>query len=184
MPIDKETLEKFNYNKIFIETGTSNGSGLQEAYDAGFEKLISIEFYPEKYANCVKRFKGKDNVTLLCGDSGELLCEALEDVVERVTFWLDSHYSGSGKYHTKPLADTCPILRELECIKNHNVVNHTILIDDIRIFRKPIALWNNISEAHIINKLKEINHNYNLYYVDGVSTKEVFKNDVLVAEIK
>lgn len=183
MPINKEALTKFTYNKVFVETGTSNGVGLEAAYDAGFELLFSIEFYKYKYKNCKNKFKDKNNVVLMCGDSGELIKEILNDINQPITFWLDSHYSGPGKYNTKPLADKCPILRELECIKNHHIKTHTILIDDIRIFRKSIDLWNNISEGDILKALKEINKEYNFYYIDGVSTEQVFSNDILVAEV-
>ena len=52
MPATAEQLSKYNGNKIFIETGSLTGDGIQRALDAGYEKVISIE--------CHMKFPRKD----------------------------------------------------------------------------------------------------------------------------
>lgn len=42
MPATVEQLLKYNNNKIFIETGSLIGDGIQRALDAEYEKVISI----------------------------------------------------------------------------------------------------------------------------------------------
>lgn len=53
----------------------------------------------------------------------------LDNINERITFWLDGYYSccdtALGKYWS-------PLIQELEHIKNHSIKNHIILIDDMQ----------------------------------------------------
>lgn len=63
-----------------------------------------------------------------------------------------------------------PLINELESIKNHKVKGHTILIDDVRMLTRPE--WNNIGLESIINKIKEIDENYEIYFVDSVNGKK------------
>lgn len=175
MPISKEQLEKFNYNNIFIETGTGGGLGTLEAVKAGFMTIHTIEAHPEKYKLAGGRLLEYDFVTMYMGDSGIILKEILESIDEPITFWLDSHIS-SDKFFSKMKSNPCPLLEELDAINNHHIKTHTILIDDIRGFRKGIPIWNSITLNQII---KKISPDYNIYYINGFT-----ENDILVAEIK
>ena len=172
MPILSKQLKKFNYNNIFIETGTGGGIGTLTAVEAGFKSIYTIEFYDTRREIAEERLKDYDFVKMYRGDSGAILKEILTDINEPITFWLDAHYSGG----IGPLADTCPILKELDIIRNHYIKNHTILIDDIRCFRKGIKKWNSITLEQIISKIDPI---YDIYYIDGYT-----ENDILVAEAK
>ena len=151
-------------NPVFIETGSYMGIGIQAAIDAGFEKIISIEKSEKYYDLCVEKFKVYPNVMLWFGDSVKWLPIALEGIFKPCTFWLDAHYSG-GDTAQGPI----PILKELELIKNHHIKGHTILIDDMRLFRKG---WEHVSESDILNSLK----GYDISYEYGVA-----ENDILVA---
>ena len=175
MPISKEQLENYNYNNIFIETGTGGGLGTLEAVKAGFKIIHTIEANSKKYKLAGSRLSKYDFITMHSGDSGILLKGILKNINEPVTFWLDSHIS-SGKSFSKMKTNPCPLLEELDAINNHHIKNHTILIDDIRGFRKGIPIWNSITLNQILNK---ISPDYNIYYIDGFT-----ENDILVAEVE
>ena len=52
MPSKKEIFQKY-INNYFIETGSYLGDGIQQAIDAGFKNIISIEL-SDKYFNICK----------------------------------------------------------------------------------------------------------------------------------
>ena len=92
MPATIEQLSKYNNNKIFIETGSLIGDGIQRALDAGYEKVISIECHPGYYETSKERFKDNDKVEVILGDSSKDLYDIIKDIKEPITFWLDAHY--------------------------------------------------------------------------------------------
>ncbi len=161
-------------NRYFIETGSFLGDGVQMALEAGFEQIYSIELAPHYYQHCCSRFASYPNVTILQGNSTTVLPELLKHIDSPATFWLDGHYScgiNSGKGDTN-----CPILAELENIRQHPIKTHTILIDDIRLFGT--IHFDFIALKEVIGKILTINPNYKICFEDGV-----VPNDVLVAYI-
>jgi hypothetical protein len=72
----------------------------------------------------------------------------------------------------------CPLIEELEQIKQHPVKNHIILIDDIHCC--DTVLFDFMSREKLIDKIHEINPNYEIRYVDGGDAGE-YKNNVMVA---
>lgn len=161
-------------NRIFIETGSQYGDGIQKALNAGYEKVYSIELSPTFYNHCVKRFKGNKNVKIILGDSSKELPKLLTEINEPVTFWLDGHYS----WKNTARGDTnTPILNELDTIKNHHIKDHTILIDDVRQFGT--VEFDFISLDEIKEKILEINSKYSITFENGH-----ISNDVLVAKTK
>ena len=52
MPSNVDNFKRFK-NELFIETGSFYGEGIQQAIDAGFENIISIELSPK---DCFWRF--------------------------------------------------------------------------------------------------------------------------------
>jgi hypothetical protein len=115
--------------RTFIETGTYFGLMLQACL-GHFDRLISVEIEPHFYRRAQSVFRRQANVTLLHGDSAELLPEILGTIQCPCVFWLDAHYSGG---MTGRSALETPIRRELETILNHSC-RHTILIDDANCF--------------------------------------------------
>jgi hypothetical protein len=115
--------------RVFVETGTYYGFMLQ-ACSGLFDRLVSIEIEPHFYRRAQRIFNRHSNVTLLHGDSTELLPEFLATIRCPCLFWLDAHYSGglTGKADIET-----PIRRELEAILDHSH-RHTILIDDASSF--------------------------------------------------
>lgn len=161
-------------NTVFIETGSFQGDSIQDALEAGFSKIYSIELFPQWYYHCAKRFKDNAQVNLFLGDSAEVLEVVLTQVYEPATIWLDGHYSGPGtalgKTHT-------PLLSELKALQKHPIKTHTILIDDIRQLGSPELDF--IEKEELIAEILKVNPLYEISYDEGV-----IPGDVLVAQIK
>ena len=160
-------------NEYFIETGTYIGDGIQNAIDAGFKNIYSIELSEYYYRISYERFKNNPNVHVFWGDSSEILGLILQTINAPVTFWLDGHWSGGG---TACGSERTPILKELAIIKEHHIKNHTILLDDIRCCGTPD--FDSISLEEIVRSVLQINPRYKISFEDGHIPK-----DVLVAKI-
>ncbi len=166
-------------NKYFIETGTANGEGVQQAIECGFDAIYSIEVNVDVYTKACKRFMLVPNVILIPGDSGMVLSDAIAHIKEPITFWLDAHWS-TGECDLGPGVDKCPILRDIAAIGEHPIKNHTILIDDIRYFRSGgLPQWNQIKLGDIMDQILEVNPLYRIDFADGFMA-----NDVLVATVQ
>jgi hypothetical protein len=172
MPIQKTILDKY-INDVFVETGTEFGDTVQIALDCGFKKIFSIELNPEKVKLCKDRFKleiEQGRVEIFEGDVIDWFPEVVSKISKTTTFWLDAHWDDGpvGKYK-------CPLPFELDTILNSGKKNHTILIDDRRIFGG--GNWGGgISEDSLKEQLKTINDDYVITTDDGF-----IPNDVLVA---
>ena len=77
------------------------------------------------------RFAAAPHITILEGNSGELLRRAIASLTEPALFWLDGHYSGS---ITARGGQASPITDEIEAILAHPAGGHVVLIDDARYF--------------------------------------------------
>lgn len=160
-------------NKYFIETGSLYGNGIQKAFDAGYQKIYSIELAPHYFEHCCKRFANYPNVQVVCGDSSIVLSQLLKSIDAPATFWLDGHFSNDDTARGK---SNTPLLMELEHIQKHPIKTHTILINDIRYFGTSTLDF--ITLEDVIKKIREINPNYKISFENGYCT-----NDVLVAHI-
>lgn len=169
----RNNLFKKYMNPVFIETGSYVGNGIQEALDANFNEIYSIELSDKYFYMCYQRFRNNKNVHLVKGDSSEVLYDVIKNINENITFWLDGHYSQGDTALGKVWS---PLMMELETIKKHEIKTHTIIIDDLRCWK--ISPQYNFCVDDIIKKLYEINNNYKLIYEEGY-----IKNDILVAKI-
>tara|TARA_R110000868_G_scaffold406398_1_gene686772 strand:+ start:3941 stop:4426 length:486 start_codon:yes stop_codon:yes gene_type:complete len=133
--------------KSFIETGTNGGQGCQLAVNCGFEDVRSVELIPELYELAKANLTSTPNIKLYLGKSEECIPLMLEDINHQCTFWLDGH----SDYN-------CPVMRELEAIKQHHVKNHFILIDDVNMFGTPIH--ENITVDEMKDFILTINDKY------------------------
>lgn len=173
MPSNTENFKKHKTD-LFIETGSFVGNGIQQALDAGYEKVISIELSDKYFEHSKNRFVSDPRVTIVQGDSYKVLPEILEGIDIKATFWLDGHHScgdtALGDYWA-------PLIQELDAIKDHKIKEHTIMIDDMR-------CWENFNPVHgfskenIYKKLEEINPAYKFEFLDGCE-----ENDILVAYV-
>jgi len=115
---------------VLVETGTYKGEMIAALHDL-FEKVYSIEL-SEKYARRARvYFRTRKNVTILDGDSGEIIGELLKEIDQPALFWLDGHWSADETARGKK---STPIMEELDHILRGKGLRHVILIDDARAF--------------------------------------------------
>lgn len=116
---------------VFIETGTYLGHMLNAVKEA-FPEIYSIELGKELFERVQKEFAQVKHITILHGDSGEILGQILDRIQKPCLFWLDGHFSEG--ITARGAADT-PIKSELTQILKHPMARrHVILIDDARLF--------------------------------------------------
>ena len=138
--VKRSTLNKFReeFNlKILIETGTFMGETV-EYFKNDFSHIYSIELSIDLANQAKEKFLNDDHISIIQGDSGEILKGLLAKIDQPVLFWLDGHYSSEfwvGDVFIKTArtnVDT-PIVEELKTILEHPF-DHVILIDDARMF--------------------------------------------------
>jgi hypothetical protein len=151
---------------IFVETGTNIGAGVQTALDCGFDKIISIEVIDILHQKSKERFQNNNKVELIFGNSREKLLPTIKHLKNKILFWLDGH-----EYYDIPLVE------ELLQIKSLERNDHTILIDDVRMFNTED--WGGFSKEKTIELIFSINPNYKIYYLDTYMGKD----DILMASI-
>lgn len=182
MPSHYNIFKKY-INNNFIETGTFKGEGVDVALSVGFKFVDSIEIFEEFYIKAKKKFLNNENVKIHLGSSESKLWEVISTKNEKLTFWLDAHYSGPisdpfQETHIKtgtPMSNLkTPLLIELEIISNHPIKNHIIMIDDMRCCGT--EYFNFISRSQIEESIYKINNNYKIIYEDSWE-----KKDILVA---
>ena len=125
----KEYAERFGL-RIFVETGTLYGDMLS-AVESFFDEIYSIELGQELFERARKRFARKGHITILQGDSADVLPALLARIKRPCLFWLDGHWSAG---ITARGAKNTPIREEICHILPHSVRGHVILIDDARCF--------------------------------------------------
>jgi|SRR5210317_346556 hypothetical protein len=172
---------KFDFKKYltdnFIESGTYKGDGVIRAIKAGFKNLYSVEIHEPNYNNSRNRInnfikKNKLDISfpnIYLGDCVQVFPKIMTEINSKSTFWLDGH-AAKKWYGAK--SSNCPLLEELEIIKNHHIKNHIIMIDDLRIIRNEAWGEKDISEEILIEKIKTINSDYKFSYEDGHVEKD------------
>lgn len=134
--------------RTFVETGTYLGTMVDATKDT-FSRILSIELDQALYERAAKRFARYANVSILLGDSGDVLQDVLATVTVPCLFWLDAHFSGG--ITVRGNLDT-PVLQELEHMLTHKVAEHVVLIDD--------ADWLDF-HAHVsIDQLRDLVQSY------------------------
>lgn len=113
-----------------VETGTYLGD-MVTAVKNNFSCVWSIEIEPALYEKARQKFAGIRHITVLLGDSGEVLKDLVPQLDEGTLFWLDAHFSGGV---TGRGALDSPILQELVTIFDARLERMAILIDDARLF--------------------------------------------------
>ena len=171
-------LKTFGKGNTFIETGSLAGSTLDLAKSFEFTNIIGIELHPDWVLHCINKFKTDSDITILAGESPDVLRELCPTLTEQATFWLDAHASGSslpgGKY------GGCPLVQELEAINLSPYKDHVLFIDDVRLFNT--SEWDFLPKEKVIEAIYNINPNYKLSYINGMEDG-TFPNDILVVTI-
>ena len=171
-------LKTFGKGNNFVETGSLAGWTLALAKEFGFTNIYGIELHPDWVTYCTDRFKDDNTIKILSGESPDVLRELCPTLTEQTTFWLDAHASGpdlpGGKY------GGCPLVHELEAINLSPNKDHTIFVDDVRLFGS--NEWDFLEKEKVIQAIYNINPNYKLSYIDGLEDG-TFPNDILVATV-
>ena len=171
-------------NRVFVESGSYRGDGIQLAIDAGFKDIYSIDIDETNTKYCMDRFgmRGSNSMGFTEGhlivvatkDSARDLQSIIETESEPITFWLDAHAQHLEDEPEFP--NPYPLLKELEQIGRHPIKRHTIMIDDILHLTHPdITGW---TRETIEEALLKINPDYRLsYYANPV------RDNILIAHI-
>jgi hypothetical protein len=113
-----------------VETGTFLGE-MVDALSDHFRHYVSIELSEQLAKKAQNRFKHRENVEIIRGDSSVVLPEVLSKLDERAIFFLDGHYSGG--ITAKSDIET-PVMDEIRWILSHRISGHILVIDDARLF--------------------------------------------------
>jgi hypothetical protein len=163
-----QSLEKYDNGDTFIETGTYKGDTVKLALSRGYKLIHTIELDEELYKNAVEMFKDEPRVKVWQGDSIDRLKEIVPTIEGPATFWLDAHASGTlvgGK------SGPAPVLDELDIIAEHPCKEHTIFIDDCRLF--DTGEWAFVKKVDAVKKIDQINPEYDIIYLDGHIREDV-----------
>lgn len=114
---------------VLVETGTYRGDMVKTVRHS-FRRIYSIELDHELWQDARERFSGDEHIQIIRGDSGKVLPQVLDQIDEAALFWLDAH-AMTGHARADLLA---PVEEELNCILNHPIGDHVVLIDDARLF--------------------------------------------------
>jgi hypothetical protein len=149
------------HHDVFIESGTSYGNTVKNAKNI-FNEVYSIECDENLYQRAQQQFSNDSNVHLYHGDSGKKIGEILSSVQgKKLMFWLDGHYSGFGQ---KPESNT-PIIQELIAIKNSDINDAVILIDDICCYKPTTKNIPEIAQGYpSVDELRELLYDINPAY--------------------
>jgi len=113
--------------RVLVETGTYYGE-MVSAMRRHVERIYSIELDPQLARRAAAKFARSSRVTILQGDSGQLMPELLRTVAEPALFWLDAGYYGWAGLQ----GDRQRLTTELDSILRDHRFRHVILMDDAR----------------------------------------------------
>jgi hypothetical protein len=147
-------------NEYFVETGTFRGDGIARALRDGFKHIISLDIDAQYVEEARIHFKDYENVRIYCGDSATHLWPLIKSIDKPITFWLDGH-----NIYPTPNTKNCPLLEELDQIKNHPIKTHTLIIDDMHCLNT--LYFDYLTRESLLKKILEINPNYKITYMVG-----------------
>ena len=116
--------------RVFVETGTFFGDMLA-ALREDFDTLTTIELDFALAEKAKERFRNDPKIKVVQGNSGEELPEVMAHLDQPALFWLDGHFSGG--VTAKADVDT-PVVTELTNLFAAPPLQHSVLIDDARLF--------------------------------------------------
>jgi hypothetical protein len=129
--------EKFEIEE-FVETGTYKGHTSIWA-SKNFNSVKTIENSQIIFDKYSKKLTGYQNIERLFGNSADVI-KKVANKSKIQLFWLDAHWCGGDTFGTE---DECPLIEELETIKEMAHPESIILIDDARLFMAPPPLPHN-----------------------------------------
>lgn len=177
MPSSLGLFKKYT-SDIFFETGSFMGDGIQYALEAGFKKIYSMELSDKYFNHCTERFRNNKAVTVIKGDSGLDLYDAIKDIDSPITFWLDGHHSCGD---TALGSAWSPLMLELNLIGKHHIKSHTIMIDDMFCWEKDNPVIG-FGIKEIQEKLLSINPDYIFEYQAGYWEKTYCDKYIMIVK--
>ena len=125
----------------FIESGTYLGQTAAKAAHC-FEEVHTVELEDAFYQQSVENLRSYANVRVYHGDTVEIfkrLMPQLASQKRRMIFWLDGHFMScmSDAENVEDISiegEYTPIMQELRLIKENNLDEAILLIDDVRLF--------------------------------------------------
>lgn len=165
----KAALFKKHINPVFVETGTFHADGVRSALLAGFNRIISLDIVA--YADEPLPQK----VKLYLADSSTDLYGIIKDIDCKITFFLDAHLN---EHTGHPESRRPAILEDIKQIARHPIKNHTILIDDVRLFET--VFFDHITIGQVQKAILRINDKYVFLYE---TIRPKYENDVMVARV-
>ncbi len=178
MPINFDLTPYHNNYEVYIETGFYEGASTQSALDLGFREVHSCDINPLFITKGTKKFQKQieqNRLFLYLQKSTDALKEILENLNEPAIFFLDAHginYEGHTNNQDFSIEDGCPILEELKTIGAHHIKEHTILVDDLRMFAYQKNTWashSNIKIRTIVEQIRRINSDYKFGLGEGIA---------------
>ena len=125
-----EIFPTFKDYDTFIETGTYKG-GTIFAMAPYYNVLHSVEYKKELYDDLVSK-NVPQNIHLYNDNSVDFLKKLLPTIKdEKIVFFLDAHWAG---INTGFFKNDCPLLEELQIIKNTCNIPFLLIIDDYNKF--------------------------------------------------
>lgn len=190
MPIkfDMEQVRKKHGCDIYLETGLwdpRTDISCKYALKCNFDKVYSIEIrndWVDIGKNIFHDYIRNGSLHLINDDSTNLAKYIVNnpDFNRKTMFFLDAHVDNTNIHNFRK---NCPLVEELDAIRQLSRKDHLIMIDDVRILAQPFP-WGETSHGDanflhiIVDLIHKINQNYQFTFFDGV-----VKNDVLVAYI-
>ena len=113
-----------------VETGTYQAE-MVTAQQKNFQRIVSIELDQDLVHRADALFAGMSHISILQGDSSQILPGVVAEITAPCVFWLDAHYSGG--ITARGILDT-PIVQELEILFSRRNNRDVILIDDVHAF--------------------------------------------------
>lgn len=123
---------------VFVETGTLYGHGVDYALESGINKIISIEINDELADKAIEKYSQEKKVTIIKGDSSEVIPQLASTIHEPSIFWLDAHFPGadaglSGYRDTENYNTRVPLEAELLAISKRRLPD-VIICDDLWLY--------------------------------------------------
>lgn len=169
--LNPEYVRKYGMHDVFVETGTYIGETIELMKDLPFREIWSCDINEEMVSNAKKKFADDKRILITQRDSADWFPEVVANLDNdnlRATFWLDAHASGPLKGGR---SGGSPLLDELTAIKASKRNDHTIIIDDKRLFGSPE--WSGVQYDDAMKILTEINPDYKIEFLDGQVPKDI-----------
>lgn len=173
-----------HYSNVFIETGSSNGDGIQRVIDAGFDQIYSIEAYYYYFSVCSERFVNNRQVHLYHGKSVDILPQLIPLFSQPCVFFLDAHPSSQYSYGYVELShgdleySQDKIIRDELNLILTSEYRHIIAVDDM-------YGGSRVCAYHYREMILSAKPNYNFIFYDedlgGNGQEHFYKDKILLA---